>query len=149
MRTLYVLSATRRWHRSYRTLHFLRLFSISSCLKITHCDTYYGRILYINAKFSISHLFFSMESFPLPKSCKKLYTYFPAMRPDVFRSDRSERRLLRHHACRFLIFNRVTCSFWTPVNRNLKVCILWRYRGCICLEILRLCEGFIWVAHGY
>jgi hypothetical protein len=44
MRKLHVLSATWRWHRSYRTLRFLRLFSVCSCLKITHCDTYSGRI---------------------------------------------------------------------------------------------------------
>jgi hypothetical protein len=29
MRNQHVLSATRRWHRSYRTLHFLRLFSVT------------------------------------------------------------------------------------------------------------------------
>jgi hypothetical protein len=58
MRKLHVLSATRCWHRSYRTIHFLRLFSVCSCLKITHCDTYSGRILCSNAKFSISHQFF-------------------------------------------------------------------------------------------
>jgi hypothetical protein len=28
----------------YRTLHLLRLFSVSSCLKITHSETYSGRI---------------------------------------------------------------------------------------------------------
>jgi hypothetical protein len=44
MRNLHILSATRRWHRSYRTLHLLRLFSVSSRLKITHCDTYSGKI---------------------------------------------------------------------------------------------------------
>jgi hypothetical protein len=72
MRNLHILSATRRWHRSYRTLHFLRLFSVSFRLKITHCDTYsgriwkdlegFGRILCINAKFSIRHQFFSDEN---------------------------------------------------------------------------------------
>jgi hypothetical protein len=36
MRKPHVLSATRRWHRSDRTLHFLRLFSVNSCPKITH-----------------------------------------------------------------------------------------------------------------
>jgi hypothetical protein len=35
MKNLQVLSTSRRWHRSYRTLHFRRLFSVSSCLKIT------------------------------------------------------------------------------------------------------------------
>jgi hypothetical protein len=44
MRNLHILSATRRWHRSYRTLHFLGLFTVRSCLKITHCDTYSGKI---------------------------------------------------------------------------------------------------------
>jgi hypothetical protein len=36
MRNPHVLSATRRWHRSDLTFHFLRLFSVSSCPKITH-----------------------------------------------------------------------------------------------------------------
>jgi hypothetical protein len=41
-----------------RFTRFQRLLSVSSCLKITHCETYSGRILRINAKFSISHEFF-------------------------------------------------------------------------------------------
>jgi hypothetical protein len=44
MRNLHVLSAVRRWHQSYRALHFPRLFSVSSRLKMTHCETNSQRI---------------------------------------------------------------------------------------------------------
>jgi hypothetical protein len=78
-------------HRSYRTLHFLRLFSVSSCLKITHCDTYSGRIwkdfVHQCKVLNISSVFLMKipqdshrQCFLLPKSCRKLFTDYPAIR---------------------------------------------------------------------
>jgi hypothetical protein len=119
MRNLLVLSASRRWHRSYRTINVLRLFSVSSCLKITHCDTYSGRIwkdsvhqckvLDISSVFSmkvlqdphIDNVFFCQN--PV-ENCTQIFPRCEVNREksdghDVFRYDRSARRLLRHHSC--------------------------------------------------
>jgi hypothetical protein len=103
MRNLHVLSATRRWHRSYRSINFLRLFSVSSCHKITHCDTYYGwiwkdfvhqcKVLDISSVLSMQiNIFFCQNTL---ENCTHIFLPF-----DV---NRDKSRLLRHHACRFLI----------------------------------------------
>jgi hypothetical protein len=44
MRNPHVWSPTRHWHRADRIFHFLRLFSVGSCPKITHL-AYSWRIL--------------------------------------------------------------------------------------------------------
>jgi hypothetical protein len=121
MRNRQVLSATRRWHRSDRTFHFLMLFSVSSklkplCIKCKVLDISWVFPMKISqAGCRCRHCFL------LPKLCR----IFPRCdvnqrkkwRHDVFRSDLSyrpaERSLLRHHACRFIITRwKYQNTFW-------------------------------------